>query len=226
MHNQALVIVGVLAFVITAINVGVVCVQAWLSQRNSIEASAQTDRLIANANQIADAMQKSLMQAKEALDATVAISRRDQRAWLAVIGITGSPSVGNPFFVDITVKNNGKTFAKKTKLVVCIFPCQKESNLDFHIIEKAMNEAEGSVSTVAPNADYSTHTKFLVGLANDKITEEQIEKWKTGSEQLFVFGKLTYEDIFGVAHWQSFCMQMNPSLEFNSYHQYNDVDDN
>src|SRR5437879_5170932 len=69
-------------------------------------------------------MQKSTIAATKAAKAaedSVLLAKEnthlDQRAWMAIASISGAPNIGEVFRVTITIRNTGKTPAKKVRFV-------------------------------------------------------------------------------------------------------------
>src|SRR6266404_530339 len=65
-----------------------------------------------------DEMRKATRAATEALKFTRENSHIDQRAWVAPINTDGKPEIGKYYEIRVTVRNTGKTFARRLKGVV------------------------------------------------------------------------------------------------------------
>jgi len=59
---------------------------------------------------------------------------------------------------------------------------------------------------VAPDTEYGS-----IGIGGRDTHEEDFEQVKNGDVRIFLFGKITYEDVFKCPHWTSFCWVLNPT---------------
>ena len=184
-------------------------------------------------------MQKSTLAATKAANAaehSVALAREnahlDQRAWMAVSSISGAPNVGEVFRVTIEIRNTGRTLAKKVRIVPIVDPRADGSAPDFakKVEETAKSYEAGpygivSEAVVPPNATSGSTLKASDGL----LTQTALDGLK-GEERVFVYGKITYEDIFGRPHWITFCNVLTQTeaggWQYMAYSGYNEADDN
>ena len=170
--------------------------------------SAQTDRIIAEANAISASLQESLKQSKAALDASIESSRTDLRAWVGVVGVVAVQQGQNTRF-DVTYANTGKTPAIITFQQASLYPSKayplpnefdQQIKLDKSQISRGMlfSNATGTMmQTVTP--------EMLKGFFGDY----------TGVKYIFLDGVIEYEDVFGKKHHTAFCY-------FHSSHNQND----
>lgn len=165
----------------------------------------------AAATKAAKAAEDSVTLAKES-------ARIDQRAWVAVTGIVSLPEANKPFVANANLRNSGKTFAKS--VVVTVHSRVIENKIDEPAFEQSPPESN-SVSILPPSAD------FECGIYNTKILPQvAIDKLYSGEIRLFVFGKITYKDIFNCPHWTTFCYVFHPaSRRFVAYKTYNEIDE-
>jgi hypothetical protein len=184
-------------------------------------------------------MQKATLAATKAAKAaedSVVLAKQnahlDQRAWMALASVSGAPNVGEPFRVTITIRNTGKTPAKKVRIIPVVDPRADGSPPDF---EKTVEDTAKSHETgpygivsdaVVPPSATSGST---ITASKGALTPAALEALK-GQQRVFVYGKITYEDVFGVPHWVKFCnvlMQTEAGgWEYMAYSAYNDADDN
>jgi hypothetical protein len=210
--SLALVIVSFLTF--SAIFCAI-CVQAGIYFFQLKQIKKSTDAAIKAAN----AAEASVKQVR-------ATARRDQRAWVAMVDIQGIPEVGTIFGVNLVAQNSGKTFAKNLKARAVVEITEKESEPDFSLEDSAAARKDSSVSLLAPNADYVMDIEFRKQRPPHEITQSDLDGIRRGDLTIFVHGKMTYDDIFGCAHWTSFCTQLKPDLKYASYAKHNDADQN
>jgi hypothetical protein len=193
-----------------------ICVQAgiYLFQLKQIKKSA------AAATKAAHAVEASVTQARGTL-------RDDQRAWVRLVDIQGIPEVGTIFSVDLVAANTGRTFAKNlTMRAVVELITEKEKEPDFDLEDRGAARKESSVSLLAPNDEYETDIVLRKQTPPHEITQSDLDGIRDGNLTIFVHGKMTYDDIFGCAHWTSFCTRLKPDLTYASYGKHNDVDQN
>lgn len=161
--------------------------------------------------------------------------RLDRRAWIAVDQIRSSPEVGKPFRVSVVITNNGRTFARQCRIVGTSKPIIGSGVPDFAAeIQRGAKKASGdaSQSLIAPNA---RHEIILDSskISSEVVREDGLLKLKKGVIKIFVFGEITYSDIFNHAHWLTFCQVLsydsarteNGGWEYFDYKKYNETGD-
>lgn len=228
LHNKALVWTGALVAFGTVFYAFAVAFQIKLMKTGSEETTKQITRLIGAADRIAEDMKESVEQAKllirtgevqartgleastkqsrAALDASVEISRRDQRAWLTVNGISLSKplAVGERVLVVIRVVNTGKTPAADTMVAGTVLSRRT-------LAEALSGRTEG-------NPD----SRIIIG-PNDAVTipldtsgpvtnQGQIDAISTGEWQLYAVGYIIYTDIFAAEHTTRFCFKADSEV--------------
>jgi hypothetical protein len=160
--------------------------------------------------------------AKASLDATIANARLDQRAWVAEIALQmDSPEVGKIMHGYVAWSNSGKTFAKKV-----------EPSCHFIFVPTAITSEDAlkglvgngtiertSIGVLAPNAQYKTPLE-------SKMVPTEDDKAKiSGSWYTYVWGEMTYVDIFGHSHSTVFCSsRQGSSGDFVQCPFHNDAD--
>jgi hypothetical protein len=189
-----------------------ICVQAFIYNAQLKEMKKSTDAAIKAAN----LAEESVKQSRET-------SRLDQRAWVGVISVSGNPTLNQPFIVTIQAKNTGKTFAKKLRSNVYYQEFSSGREPDFSSADNQPPPGVQSVTLVAPNGEYAIKTDIF----DVPITQRQLDDWKSGQKVFFASGIITYEDVFGVAHWTTFCYYLKRSLDaYSNYAKHNDADEN
>jgi hypothetical protein len=192
-----------------------ICAQVWIYSYQLKEMQKSTNA----ATKAAKAAEDSVAFAKEN-------AHLDQRAWVAAIDIKGTPEVGKIFTVNVTAKNSGKTFAKNFRMAVVVEPITETNEPNFSLEESAEAQKEPNVSILEPNGEYVTNTELRKERPPHEITKEDLDRIRSGELKIFVHGKLTYDDIFGCAHWTTFCVRLKSDLRYANYGTHNDADDN
>jgi hypothetical protein len=171
-------------------------------------------------------MEKTLEQSKEALDSTIEIARRDQRAWVGTIEVIPAwrDASNNPIYIKegsparfgVTIINSGKSPALKvrckTKFTTLAADVKFSPNY-----EKFQRQ---SIGVIQPQGRFILPTAPSLG----PITAADIDIFKNSKGILYLFGEITYEDIFKIPHWTTFCMFLAPTLDnFVVHGTYNDA---
>lgn len=206
-------------------------------------AGAQTDRIICAAQKIEsdleaanaqnlDALKKILAQSQAAteasnkqsqkvLDANIATAHLQERAWVAPITVemdTIESGKGESGYVAWI--NSGKTFAKKVK-ALCHSSSRPNPISDEHeLVNLAVPPQEmGSIGVLTPGAQYQ------IILKNPQpVSKLQLDAMITYSWYTYVWGEVTYEDVFGNAHTTTFCaFRRGISGSFSQCPFYNDA---
>lgn len=192
------------------------------------------NKIISEAKSIATAAKDGLVQSKRALDASIEISRSDQRAWVGMTEILPQwvDSSNKPMFlkegsyyqVGVTIVNSGKTPALNVKPKIRLLPFSSEDKFypDFgDLKEQSDGVIEGqTVGVIQPQGAL----KLISAPSYKKVRSSDLESLKNGSLVLFLYGEIQYEDIFGVAHQTTFCSTLASTLDrFNVCSSYNDA---
>jgi hypothetical protein len=129
--------------------------------------------------------------------------------------------------VDLVAENTGRTFAKNlTMRAVVELITEKRKEPDLSLEDRRAARKESSVSLLALNDDYEIDIELRKQAPPHEITQSDLDGIRDGNLTIFVHGKMTYDDIFGCAHWTSFCTRLKPDLTYASYGKHNDTDQN
>jgi len=82
---------------------------------------------------------------------------------------------------------------------------------------------------LSPNAFFH-HFKYLGNTKGERdtpMTEADVASIQSNSVVIWVFGAVSYSDIFGAHHWTKFCVRFSPGLQPRTVvcEQHNDVGD-
>jgi hypothetical protein len=189
----------------------------WLEMR---DAGKQTDRIIVADERLATAMENSVLQAKNSLQATIDQAQRDQRAWVGPNGNTSSqfrPNEEAKFVVVVT--NTGKSPALHTYAEYTGKSILKGSPMDF-TYPSVVDIAIHSSTVLQPGM-----LLYLNSAKNPTLNQTQINMLQSGEMIAYIFGKIRYEDIFGKTHHTKFCMVVDRDLKtFKTCSTYNEAD--
>jgi hypothetical protein len=226
LHNKALVLTSVLVAFGTLFYAVAAVVQIWILKQSGEQAAEQASRIIGNLNWLARSMNSALKesrraeeairrQSQAALDASIEISRDDQRAWVGVEGFTGSIAVGKPLDFTVAFRNSGKTPA--LGLIVRV---RSEVRLKGDKAPFAYPNVPRSRGVLQPNGIDSISS--IDGHVLDQFTYSRI---RSGEVIAYVHGLVSYNDIFFRAHWLKFCFFLTSNAtSYQVCENYNDVD--
>ena len=157
----------------------------------------------------ADANKKAVDLAERNIKATQEQSRLDQRAWIGGVEATPPPFTDGTSrvyikegeripIIGIVIINSGKTPARKIKTVQQM---RAFANNIFKPVYVSDSPIKKSISVLHPGGrDTLPITPFDI-----IITKEMINEIRSGKIVLYIYGKITYEDIFGRGHRTTFC---------------------
>ncbi|WP_263378876.1 hypothetical protein [Granulicella paludicola] len=145
--------------------------------------------------------------------------RATQRAWIAV----GDPNFqfgdNQPFRSKIVIMDTGLSPARKvvTKTGWKILPHGHQPSIS----DLTLSEGSEAIYTgvIFPNSKVpiSSNTNELI---------PSLAPYKEGTFDIYMFGKITYEDVFQRVHWTTFCYKILPTLnDVNSCQIYNESSD-
>jgi hypothetical protein len=200
--------------VVIAIATVVIAIATWKTWGETQQGSAQTNRIIAADERIANAMESSVSQSQTSLKATVDQMRSDQRAWVGVSRMDGTLKAGaGPSTDKVEYINSGRSPA-----------------LNLHVAFQTDCEPKG----IRPKILYTEATAkghFVlvpqqsgsIGMTIEKsvCSPKNTELMKARKARAYMLGTIWYNDVFGKVHFTDFCGQIEPgdtSLEFCDFH--------
>lgn len=163
------------------------------------------------AQQSADVAKRAADIAKDSFDSTVKSFRLDQRAWVGVTEYPQPELKAGRVAYTVAIKNVGKTPALK------ILP-----NLSFDLVPEGKGFSptyEGerrSCSMLQPGMTLAVPTAATL-----MLEEDQVEFLKSGRLTLYLYGKISYEDVFDRAYCSTFCVFYDRNMEIQSCNYYN-----
>lgn len=164
-----------------------------------------------NFAQVANSSLQSIQLAQEAM-------RLEQRAWVFVTETKASKlQVGQPLSISIGFKNTGRTPARNVQIAAHLEPLPKGQ-----APEPKLDKTQ-SRGVIPPNGalflTISTGRKHAEG-----VTEQGLEAIASGELVIWVYGTVTYEDIFETRQATMFCYMLHPDGKtFAAAEVYNDA---
>jgi hypothetical protein len=160
-----------------------------------------------------------------AIRATQVAMRLDQRAWVAVMDISGVPQAGQPFVIVVHAKNSGKTFVRNFKLTAIqeSGPPGTTPHYDMEVVPLA-----NSISVLPPNGIYEVKEAIMGEGSHPFVPNPDqriVDRIKSGEVVVIAHGRMDYVDIFHQSHWTTYCFLLDSSMTWNSCHEHNEADE-
>lgn len=157
----------------------------------------QDQRIADNAEK---AMEASNAQSKAVLDEAIDSSHLEQRAWVANMRIEmDAPTVGKKIEARVIWQNTGKTFAMHVKPVCHLGFVEMPFASENELMQDASEPARQSIGVMPPNGE--SRTPVITENSASDTDKSRIE----GSWYTYVWGEITYDDIFKHPHITKFC---------------------
>jgi hypothetical protein len=161
----------------------------------------------------AKAMDTSNINAKTALDASIAASRNDQRAWMGMKAVGIAPlQAGSPVSVEPLYINTGKTIARKCVLRGVTVVNDGMLNIAEFVKSKTfldkLRESKHVEIVAFPNFEISQRSTATHPETPGEIAAITAP---TPTRFIYVFGEAVYEDISGTQHTTHICGMYVPA---------------
>ena len=138
---------------------------------------------------------------REQLNEMKTSSALDQRAWVGTIDASQFTfTLGQNVVVVVPVKNSGKTPALMVTTVAAMRTIDAGKVPDF----KDLKEPTG-VGVIQPNA-----ATYMSIFSDQILNKDMMEELTQGKRVLWIYGTITYDDVFGQHHWTTFARTLNP----------------
>lgn len=177
-----------------------------LMTRNSQDTSIQVDRLIAEQQKTAAAMEASLETSRESLASSVVAFQLEERPWVGVRSwlLSEEPSGVSSQNVRVTVclMNTGRTPALEAIPMsgLSLWDHQPTSPRDFSTGKKPPI-SHGTIDPVTLGAmDFKFTTEPL-----PPLTAKQLLGYQTKVTNLYIEAMISYTDVFSKPHWVQVC---------------------
>ncbi len=159
-------------------------------------AATATEKAAKAAGDAANEAKRSRIQAEASLNATIAQSQLDQRAWVGAKAMELSVfAADKPITGVALISNSGKTFALDTVIRVWIHPFTKRVNQ----LPKPM------LKEVSPMVIFPNQETLIFVSTPEAPQEADIAAIRDKKIILYLYGKITYLDVFRKPHTTEFC---------------------
>jgi hypothetical protein len=150
-----------------------------------------------------DDMHASINGATDELRASTLL---DQRAWIAPVEIDAPVIAGSPVSINIKVVNSGKTFARKIKTLPHCLIFRPPSAPDMAAMESQEDTQSSALFFIAPGQQYT----WPAAATGEGLPKGVFDAIQAGQTRLFIYGKITYDDIFKRHHRVAYCYVYEP----------------
>lgn len=145
--------------------------------------------------------------------------RIDQRAWIAFNGINIEFKVGKPVVVIVNFINTGKTPAINLNYITTFEPLDTDTSPDFSKENNIITEYKGLAT---PRQEFQIVVKPP---ENILLTDIGYTNVISGTQRLYIHGRIRYTDIFGYPHWITYCYYLDRDLKrWHAHKEHNDID--
>jgi hypothetical protein len=175
---------------------GLACIYYKQMEANKTQATAAVNQFAVMTNQL-----NEMQFARE----------MDERAWVNVFRMTVATNV-SPIIFEAHFKNTGKTPSKKTSAGM-------GATLDTNVVLSAKYITNSSSQILPPGVESEVLCDLL-------LSEAERQDVMNGKKLIYVYGRISYEDVFTTEHWSRFCYIMDPVTSRSYPAQFgNDCDD-
>ena len=141
------------------------------------------------------------------MNVSIAVSHTDQRAWVMAGGFrTVSVEAGKPLKFGVRISNVGKSVALKCKVIATITTFGKKLNID--IVSKGPSNPLSE--PVTPIALFPTVSYDVEPYISDIVTPVDLANILSRKLLIYLWGTVSYEDIFKNPHTTDFCVIYHP----------------
>jgi hypothetical protein len=145
----------------------------------------------------------------------------EQRAWVFCEGVKCRHPIatGGQVNIDLTYTNSGKTPANKVRINCDIVIEAKNYAVESYVrTGKTTFPTEVDIERfIAPNTTRNAPHDFTL-----PFTDEVVAQIRSGAFVVYVFGDITYDDVFGERHQTLYAYTVDPSTwQLKAYYQHN-----
>ena len=142
--------------------------------------------------------------------------RLERRAWVAAQGIV-NPTIesGKPLSFTVPISNSGATPGHIAQVRVQT----RTLAADAAFVASYDPTESGSAMVIQPGMNVG-----VIRSGTQTLTQEHIAVLKSGSVRVYVFGEITYRDIFSRSHRTTFCQWLDKDFLFKWCSTYNEAD--
>jgi hypothetical protein len=194
--------------------------------------------MIQSSGAAADAVveaRRNRQQAERSLTATIQQFHLEQRAWVNIsIPKAIALETGKEVSFPVGFYNSGRTPAKRFELQAKLIVIPSTNTIK---LTDRIDEPKITIKTNAmlPNAPETMPIYWVLPERPGeliKLDADNHRRIDAGELRVLVFGRMTYDDVYGVSHWLRFCWctgwaqlrRIRPDESITKCEEYNDVD--
>ena len=184
------------------------------SSKDTHDLAVAAGKQAGDTHDLAEAAKGQIAQAQKALDASLAASRLDQRAWVVITPGKEDIKINEPIYLPLEFSNTGKTPAINTQGFIVFMFVGRTDILNFN----QQGILPMDFKTLFPNEKRLEHIPLITreDVASEPtptvLTQPLIGALRVGELSTVVFGKISYRDVFGTSHWMKFCEYVSMPL--------------
>jgi len=149
----------------------------------------------------------------------------DQRAWIVVSNIQGTPVPGKTLKPTVFIKNIGKTTAFDVNIRSRFYVLAAGERLKY---PTEYGPASGTaIDGVLPPVGEATIGEELLAGDNKTpllLTQQIIDDWKANKFRVVLIGRVMYKDIFNRPHFLKYCYSYLPEGDWINCNMHNEFD--
>jgi hypothetical protein len=164
--------------------------------------------------------EKMANSSEESIKETRRAFQIEQRAWVGFSGIGDKPELGKPYTITVQFGNTGRTPAIGIRSQIMSVPIPRGQEPDFTYADPPESQA-----VLQPNGQFIVSWKATK--VGEVFNQATLESLKSGTVRLYVYGHVSYDDVFGGQHWTRFCLHLRGDMDgFTHCKKYNEIDRN
>jgi hypothetical protein len=166
---------------------------------------------------------------EDAVKATQASMRLDQRAWITLDTPTGDPVAGETFSPKLPFRNSGRTPARNLTSSITLQPSPTAEGPNLNIHGKTIDTPSNGLLT--PNQSFTSIARLAdmtePQLRLHKVTDSDMAAIHSDVVRFYLYGRINYDDVFRCHHWISYCWvyRIDPN-RWQVCKEGNDIDEN
>lgn len=149
--------------------------------------------------------------AKRSAEVASASLHLDQRAWISISRDSFQWSENSEMIFPSHILNTGKTLAKHLDIWTTAIPMKANETPDFSYEVGAGKRpfVRSKTGLLWPSAPVPfplpVFEKAVPKWKKMTLTKSFLAEMQEGTSYVLIYGKATYEDMFGISHWVTFC---------------------
>jgi hypothetical protein len=155
----------------------------------------------------------------EGIDLARTNAHLDQRAWLSIAMQATDAIVGQPLTIEGYSSNSGRTYATNARVCVikAVSPNEKQLLPPQSPRFKECRDADWKPpGIIAPNSGNLFAVDQVTSAGQTGLDKTSAEWLNSNKEIVWVYGKVTYDDIFGCHHWLTYCFYRASTAKINA----------